>query len=258
MRELAAGIASAHCASATASYTRDFEPLLTACDEVSKAAPAMRRTSGAEVDADCARVGFSKDFAQFLKTGRAASASSATAPKDTLGNPRRAGPAPRAPTYQTNDGLVSCPLRRGRRATRGAHAPRPCRRLHQAQALGSVRRSVRVLHRCPHPGPHRSARTGLGPADGRQHQGAPVTHAAAGWAASPADGRWSPVPALALARTKPDRNAGAGGGRQPTAARRTATDLGFNIIYIMRTIGPGRGDGSHLDRRHCPHDPRSH
>ncbi len=67
MQELARGIAAAHRAAATISYRRDFEPAVNTPEAVDRAAAAVRRIPGARVNPDCPRVGFSEDFARFLK-----------------------------------------------------------------------------------------------------------------------------------------------------------------------------------------------
>ena len=67
LREISEGVASAHGAAATLTYAREFEPTVNTAGEVGCVAAAVRSIPGATVDPDCDRVGFSEDFAQFLK-----------------------------------------------------------------------------------------------------------------------------------------------------------------------------------------------
>ncbi len=66
MEEIVAGVTTAHRATGTLRYQREFEPLLNTPSEVEKALDAAAGIPGAEVDGDYGRVGFSEDFAQFL------------------------------------------------------------------------------------------------------------------------------------------------------------------------------------------------
>lgn len=67
MRALVEGIAAAHGARATLRYEREFEPTINADDETTHAATAARTIDGARVDDAHARMGFSEDFARFLR-----------------------------------------------------------------------------------------------------------------------------------------------------------------------------------------------
>ena len=67
MRELVQGIAAAHGARARLEYAREFEPTVNTAAETATAAHAAARVGGASVDAACGRMGFSEDFARFLR-----------------------------------------------------------------------------------------------------------------------------------------------------------------------------------------------
>lgn len=67
MREIATGVAAAHGATATVQYMREFEPLINTAAEVEQAVGAAAQIPGAAVDGDYGRVGFSEDFARFLR-----------------------------------------------------------------------------------------------------------------------------------------------------------------------------------------------
>lgn len=67
MREIVAGVAAAHGAHASLSCVREFEPTVNADEAVRHAVDAARRIAGAVVDADHPPMGFSEDFARFLR-----------------------------------------------------------------------------------------------------------------------------------------------------------------------------------------------
>ena len=67
MGEIVAGVAAAHGASATLRYVREFEPTTNTEAGVLHAVAAARHIDGAEVDDDHPPMGFSEDFAQFLR-----------------------------------------------------------------------------------------------------------------------------------------------------------------------------------------------
>ncbi len=67
MRALVDGIAAAHGARARLHYEREFEPTVNTTTEVRQCADAARGISGATVDDAHAPMGFSEDFARFLR-----------------------------------------------------------------------------------------------------------------------------------------------------------------------------------------------
>ena len=67
MRELVQGIAAAHGARARLEYEREFEPTVNTSAETAAAARAVARVDGASIDCPCGRMGFSEDFARFLR-----------------------------------------------------------------------------------------------------------------------------------------------------------------------------------------------
>jgi len=67
MRTISESVAAAHGASATLAYEREFEPTINTAAEVAHAAAAARTVPGAHVDDAHPRMGFSEDFAQFLR-----------------------------------------------------------------------------------------------------------------------------------------------------------------------------------------------
>jgi len=67
MREIVAGVAAAHGATATVRYEREFDPAVNTVAEVEEAAQAARGIADAVVDAAFPRMGFSEDFARFLR-----------------------------------------------------------------------------------------------------------------------------------------------------------------------------------------------
>ncbi len=67
MREIVDGVAAAHGARATVRYDREFQPTVNTAAEVGHAAGAARGIDGAVVDDGYRRMGFSEDFAQFLR-----------------------------------------------------------------------------------------------------------------------------------------------------------------------------------------------
>ncbi|MFW5970362.1 MAG: M20/M25/M40 family metallo-hydrolase, partial [Halofilum sp. (in: g-proteobacteria)] len=67
MRALVEGIATAHGARATLRYEREFEPTINTADETRQAAAAARAIAAAAVDEAHAPMGFSEDFARFLR-----------------------------------------------------------------------------------------------------------------------------------------------------------------------------------------------
>jgi len=67
MREIVDGVAAAHGASARLDYVREFEPTVNTGDEVERAGRAARAIDGTTVDAAHPAMGFSEDFARFLR-----------------------------------------------------------------------------------------------------------------------------------------------------------------------------------------------
>ena len=67
MRALVEGIATAHGASAWLHYEREFEPTINTTPEVRLSADAARGIDGSTVDDTHAPMGFSEDFARFLR-----------------------------------------------------------------------------------------------------------------------------------------------------------------------------------------------
>ncbi|APZ42781.1 amidohydrolase [Acidihalobacter ferrooxydans] len=67
MREIVAGVAAAHGVTAEVCYAREFEPLVNSEAEVRCAVAAARAIPGSRVDEACGKVGFSEDFARFLR-----------------------------------------------------------------------------------------------------------------------------------------------------------------------------------------------
>lgn len=67
MRALVEGIAAAHGACATLRYEREFVPTVNTTTEVRQAAAAARGIAGATTDDTHAPMGFSEDFARFLR-----------------------------------------------------------------------------------------------------------------------------------------------------------------------------------------------
>ena len=67
MRALVDGIATAHGARASLRYEREFEPTINTAAEVQQAAGAARGIAGASVDDAHTPMGFSEDFARFLR-----------------------------------------------------------------------------------------------------------------------------------------------------------------------------------------------
>ncbi len=67
MRGIVDGIAAAHGASASLDYVREFEPTVNTTAETGAAVNAAGRVEGASVDAAHGRMGFSEDFAGFLR-----------------------------------------------------------------------------------------------------------------------------------------------------------------------------------------------
>lgn len=67
MGAIARGIAAAHGATATLDYRREFEPVVNDAAAVKTVSAAAGRVAGATMDAAYGKVGFSEDFAQFLK-----------------------------------------------------------------------------------------------------------------------------------------------------------------------------------------------
>jgi len=67
MQEIVDGVTAAHGARATLRYEREFEPTNNTGPEVELAARAARAVDAASVDAACEPMGFSEDFARFLR-----------------------------------------------------------------------------------------------------------------------------------------------------------------------------------------------
>lgn len=67
MRALVEGIAAAHGARARLQYEREFEPTVNTAAELRQAVGAARDITGATVDDAHAPMGFSEDFARFLR-----------------------------------------------------------------------------------------------------------------------------------------------------------------------------------------------
>lgn len=67
MRGIVDGVAAAHGARASLDYMREFEPTVNTAAETEAAVSAARRIEGATVDAAYGRMGFSEDFARFLR-----------------------------------------------------------------------------------------------------------------------------------------------------------------------------------------------
>lgn len=67
MRALVEGIATAHGAHASLHYEREFEPTINTATEVRQAADAARGIAGASIDDAHVPMGFSEDFARFLR-----------------------------------------------------------------------------------------------------------------------------------------------------------------------------------------------
>lgn len=67
MRSLVEGSAAGHGARATLRYEREFEPTVNTAPEVDQAAAAARGIAGAVVDDAHPPMGFSEDFARFLR-----------------------------------------------------------------------------------------------------------------------------------------------------------------------------------------------
>lgn len=67
MEAIVDGIAMAHGAIAELRCVREFEPTVNTGPEVERAARAARTVAGASVDVDHAPMGFSEDFARFLR-----------------------------------------------------------------------------------------------------------------------------------------------------------------------------------------------
>lgn len=67
MAEIVDGIAAAHGASARLDYVREFEPTVNTAAEVEQAGAAARAIAGAVVDTGHPPMGFSEDFARFLR-----------------------------------------------------------------------------------------------------------------------------------------------------------------------------------------------
>ena len=68
MRRIASGVAAAHGCEATVVYTREFVPLVNEAGATRAAVEAARAVFGeANVDADCAPIAASEDFARFLE-----------------------------------------------------------------------------------------------------------------------------------------------------------------------------------------------
>jgi len=67
LREIVDGVAGAHGMRAGVSYAREFEPTINTPDETEAAVAAARGLEGARVDANHAPMGFSEDFARFLR-----------------------------------------------------------------------------------------------------------------------------------------------------------------------------------------------
>jgi hippurate hydrolase len=67
MRALVEGIATAHGARASLCYEREFEPTINTATEVQQATGAAHGIAGATVDNAHTPMGFSEDFARFLR-----------------------------------------------------------------------------------------------------------------------------------------------------------------------------------------------
>jgi hippurate hydrolase len=67
MRALVEGIGAAHGARARLHYEREFEPTINTASEVRQSADAARSVAGTTVDDAHAPMGFSEDFARFLR-----------------------------------------------------------------------------------------------------------------------------------------------------------------------------------------------
>jgi len=67
MREIIGGIAAAHGATATLTYSREFQPVVNDAAAVRTVSAAAGRVAGATMEPEYGKVGFSEDFAQFLK-----------------------------------------------------------------------------------------------------------------------------------------------------------------------------------------------
>lgn len=67
MEEISHGVAAAHGATATVDYRREFAPTVNTAAEVEPVVRAVSRIAGADIDPEYGRVGFSEDFAQFLR-----------------------------------------------------------------------------------------------------------------------------------------------------------------------------------------------
>lgn len=68
MRQIVQGVCAAHGATSTVDYRHEFIPLVNTPDEVAAALSAASAVAGQDcVDADCALVTGSEDFAQFLR-----------------------------------------------------------------------------------------------------------------------------------------------------------------------------------------------
>ena len=67
MREISLGVAAAHGATASLDYRREFEPAVNTAAEVELAAAAVGGIAGASIDPGYGPVGFSEDFARFLR-----------------------------------------------------------------------------------------------------------------------------------------------------------------------------------------------
>ncbi len=67
MRAIVDGVAAAHGASASVDYAREFEPTINTAAATRAAVAAAREIDGASVDAAHPPMGFSEDFARFLR-----------------------------------------------------------------------------------------------------------------------------------------------------------------------------------------------
>jgi hippurate hydrolase len=67
MRAIVAGVAAAHGARGEVDCEREFEPTVNTPEETAAAVAAARRVPGAAVEAEHAPMGFSEDFARFLR-----------------------------------------------------------------------------------------------------------------------------------------------------------------------------------------------